>query len=197
MATLFTKLLFALRRMPGVGPRTAERIAFHLLDLKDEDFSFLIDTLRAYREKTKSCPVCGLISEQSPCRICADPARDGRLLCVVKDVHDAYQVEKSRAFKGKYHVLGGLVSPLDTVREEDLSIGRLAERVRAGVDEILFAFEQSVESAVTIKAVTRRLAEFTALRFSRLATGIPTGAGLEHIDAETLKTAVLRRTPLD
>lgn len=171
-------------------------MAFHFLSMKEEDFSFLLGTIRDFREKTKLCPVCGLVSEYSPCRICADPARSERLLCVVKDVQDAFRVEKSRAFKGKYHVLGGLVSPLETVREEDLSIDRLATRVASGVDEILFAFEQSVESEVTIKAVTRRLSAFGDVRYSRLAVGIPSGAGLEHLDAETLKTAVENRTPL-
>lgn len=171
-------------------------MAFHFLEMKEEDFTFLLDTLRGFRAQTKRCPVCGLISEQSPCRICADPLRSERLLCVVKDVQDAFRVEKSRAFRGKYHVLGGLVSPLDTVREEDLSIDRLAERAKGGVEEILFAFEQSVESEVTIKAVVRRLAAFEALRYSRLAVGIPSGSGLEHLDAETLKTAVENRTPL-
>lgn len=196
MASTFTKILFALRRFPGVGPRTAERMAFHLLSMKREDFDFFYQTLGAFRSKTKVCSTCGLISENDPCRICTDPRRKTQLLCVVKDVEDAFHVEKARAHDGKYHVLGGLVSPLESIQESDLSLDRLAARCAQGVEEILFAMERTVEAEVTEKAVMRRLSKFSGLKFSRLASGIPAGAGLEHLDGDTLRTAVERRTPV-
>lgn len=196
MASLFQKVMSGFRKFPGIGQKTAEKLTFHALSMKEDEIRFFAESLLEFRRNTKICGICGLVSEVDPCRICRDEARDKTTICVVKDVQDAFTVEKSRGFQGRYHVLGGLVSPLDDVSEKDLSIPKLLQRIKAPIAEILFAFESNLESEATVKAVRRALAPYPDLKFSRLAVGIPAGTGLEFIDADTLKKSIQNRYSL-
>ena len=192
MASLFNQVLHGLKQFPGVGQRMAERLAFHLLEMPPEELAFFLKSVKDFRTKTKHCVTCGLISEHNPCRICISRTRDRSIICVVKNIQDAFTLEKSGAYQGLYHVLGGVISPIDEVAEKDLSIKSLLERLE-GVKEIIFALEQNIEAEATIKCICR-YPQTRSLKTSRMAIGIPTGTGLEFVDEDTIKNSLRHRT---
>ncbi|MGB7746788.1 MAG: recombination mediator RecR [Verrucomicrobiia bacterium] len=183
-------LISALSKLPGVGPRSAERIALHLVQADSAEVKQLADIIVHAREKIHFCTACGALTEKSPCPICDDARRDVSLVCVVEHAVDILSVEKSGAYRGKFHVLGGKISPLDGVEPEDLRIAELEKRLaREPVREIIIALGTDVEGDATSFYLAKRLAR-EGLKISRIAYGLPAGSGLEFADELTLSRAL-------
>lgn len=189
-------LITALSRLPGIGPRSAERIALHLVQAEPSEARRLAESIRLARERIQFCDPCGALTETSPCAICSDASRDRSLLCVVERPVDVFNIEKSGVFRGLYHVLGGKISPLDGVEPEDLRIRELEERLKAGaVREVILALSTDVEGDATGYYLAKRLAR-PGLKISRIAYGLPVGSGLEYADELTLSRALEGRREL-
>jgi recombination protein RecR len=185
-----TTLIAALSRLPGVGPRSAERIGLHLVQTDPAIVQQLADILVSARQKIRFCETCGSLTEQSPCSTCTDPKRDASLICVVERAVDILSIEKSGAFRGKFHVLGGKISPLDGVEPEDLRIAELEKRLqKEPVKEVVIALGTDVEGDATSTYLAKRLAR-PGLKVSRIAYGLPAGSGLEFADELTLSRAL-------
>ena len=183
-------LIAALNKLPGVGPRSAERIALHLVQADSPAVQSLAKTILDAREKIKFCQICGSLTEQSPCSICADPRRDASLVCVVERAVDILSIEKAGSFRGKFHVLGGKISPLDGVEPEDLRIAGLEKRLeKEPIREVVIALGTDVEGDATSNYLAKRLSR-PNLKISRIAYGLPAGAGLEFADELTLSRAL-------
>ena len=183
-------LISALAKLPGVGPRSAERIALHLVQTDSAVVKQLADVILHAREKIQFCTTCGALTEKSPCPICDDARRDASLVCVVERAVDILSVEKSGTFRGKYHVLGGKISPLDGVEPEDLRIAELEKRLASEpIREIIIALGTDVEGDATSFYLAKRLAR-AGLKISRIAYGLPAGSGLEFADELTLNRAL-------
>lgn len=190
------QLIDALGKLPGIGPRSAERLALHLVQSDPVMVRDLARALVDAREKTRLCPICGGLTETEPCAICADARRDSSLLCVVERAVDILIIEKSGSFRGKFHVLGGKISPLNGVDADDLRIGELEERLKGGpVREVILALGSDVEGDATSFYLGKRLAR-SGLKISRLAQGMPAGSGLEFADEITLGRAMEGRREL-
>jgi len=191
-----TALISALSQLPGIGPRSAERIALHLVQAETGAVKQLAEALLSARERVRFCQVCGALTEPSPCAICADPRRDGSILCVVERPVDILSLEKSGTFHGKYHVLGGKISPLNGIQPEDLNIAGLEKRLGAEpIREIVLALGTDVEGDATGFYLAKRLAR-EGLSITRIAHGLPAGTGLEFADELTLSRALEGRRPL-
>jgi len=185
-----TQLITALAKLPGVGPRSAERIALHLVQSDAAAVRQLADAILLAREKIQFCTTCGALTEKSPCSICDDSRRDASLVCVVERAVDILSIEKSNAFRGKFHVLGGRISPLDGVEPEDLRIAELEKRLaQEPIREIVIALATDVEGDATSMYLAKRLAR-GGLKISRIAYGLPAGSGLEFADELTLSRAL-------
>jgi recombination protein RecR len=185
-----TSLIGALSRLPGIGPRSAERIALHLVQTEAGAVEQLAETLIEARRRVRFCETCGALTERSPCPLCEDPRRDAALVCVVERPVDILSIEKSGTFRGKYHVLGGKISPLNGVEPEDLRIAALENRLaREAIREIIIALGTDVEGDATGFYLARRLAR-PGLKITRIAYGLPAGAGLEFADELTLSRAL-------
>jgi len=185
-----TTLIAALSKLPGVGPRSAERIALHLVQTESGVVKHLADAIVHARERIQFCTTCGALTEKSPCSICDDTRRDGSLICVVERAVDILSVEKSGTFRGKFHVLGGKISPLDGVEPEDLRIAELEKRLSAEpIKEVVIALGTDVEGDATSNYLAKRLAR-SGLKVSRIAYGLPAGSGLEFADELTLSRAL-------
>ena len=183
-------LIAALNKLPGVGPRSAERIALHLVQSDSAAVKQLADAILQAREKIQFCTTCGALTEKSPCPICDDSRRDASLVCVVERAVDILSIEKSNAFRGKFHVLGGRISPLDGVEPEDLRIAELEKRLaHEPIREIVIALATDVEGDATSAYLAKRLAR-PNLKISRIAYGLPAGSGLEFADELTLSRAL-------
>ena len=183
-------LIAALNKLPGIGPRSAERMALHLVQADSSAVKHLAETILHAREKIEFCEICGALTEKSPCSICDDPRRDASLVCVVERAVDILSIEKSKAFRGKFHVLGGRISPLDGVEPEDLRIAELEKRLaREPIREIVIALATDVEGDATSAYLAKRLAR-SGLKISRIAYGLPAGSGLEFADELTLSRAL-------
>jgi len=183
-------LTSALSKLPGVGPRSAERIALHLVQTDSTIVKQLADIIVLAREKIQFCTTCGALTEKSPCPICEDARRDGSLICVVERAVDILSVEKSGTFRGRFHVLGGKISPLDGVEPDDLRIAELEKRLTLEpIKEIVIALGTDVEGDATSFYLAKRLGR-TGLRISRIAYGLPAGSGLEFADELTLSRAL-------
>ena len=183
-------LIAGLAKLPGVGPRSAERIALHLVQTDSAVVKQLADMILLAREKIQFCTTCGALTEKSPCSICADSRRDASLVCVVERAVDILSVEKSGTFRGKFHVLGGKVSPLDGVEPEDLRISELEKRLSGEpIEEIIIALGTDVEGDATSNYLAKRLAR-SGLKISRIGFGLPAGSGLEFADELTLSRAL-------
>ena len=183
------ELIDQLGRLPGVGPKSAQRIAFHILQTESFDVSRLSQVLVEVREKVKFCEVCGNVSEEVTCSICRDPRRDPTLICVVEEAKDVVAIERTREFKGLYHVLGGAISPIDGVGPDDLRIRQLMTRLADGtVTEVIIATDPNLEGEATATYLTRLLTSIE-IKVSRLASGLPVGGDLEYADEVTLGRA--------
>jgi recombination protein RecR len=189
-------LASALARLPGLGPRSARRAVLWLAKRRETALVQLLEALAGVRETLVECDTCGNVDTRNPCGICADPRRDPRLLCVVEDVADLWALDRAKLFTGKYHVLGGRLSALDGVRPEDLSIGKLLERVEAGgIDEVVLAMNATLEGQTTAHYIAERL-EAYPLRITQLAHGLPVGGELDYLDEGTLAQALRARRPV-
>ena len=182
-------LIDELGRLPGIGPKSAQRIAFHIIQSERVDISRLADVLRTVKEKVKFCTECGNISEEELCRICRDPRRDPSLICVVEESKDVIAIEKTRDFRGEYHVLGGAISPIDGIGPENLRIRELMVRLAATeIQEIIIATDPNLEGEATATYLSRLLKPL-GMKVSRLASGLPVGGDLEYADEVTLGRA--------
>jgi recombination protein RecR len=192
-----TALIAALGKLPGIGPRSAGRIALHLVQTDSATVKQLTEIILLAREKIKFCDVCGALTEQSPCPICTDTRRDASLVCVVERAVDILSIEKSGTYRGKFHVLGGKISPLDGVEPEDLRIAALEKRLgQEPIKEIVIALATDVEGDATSHYLAKRLAR-KGLKISRIAYGLPAGSGLEFADELTLSRALEGRREMN
>ncbi|KQQ92627.1 recombination mediator RecR [Leifsonia sp. YIM 134122] len=182
-------LIDELGRLPGIGPKSAQRIAFHILQTQSFDVARLAEILTTVRERVKFCSICGNISEQDTCTICRDPRRDPALICVVEEAKDVVAIERTREFRGLYHVLGGAISPIDGIGPDDLSIRQLMQRLADGtVQEVIIATDPNLEGEATATYLSRLLTTLE-IRVTRLASGLPVGGDLEYADEVTLGRA--------
>lgn len=189
------RLITELSKLPGVGGRTAQRLAFHVLRSSDEDAMALADAIREVKQRIGLCDVCFNLADGPRCRICADERRDPELICVVEEPSDVISIERTHEFQGRYHVLGGALSPIDGVDPEDLKIAELYERVQAGaLREIVIATNPTTTGEATALHIAAGLRERDPeLSVTRLASGLPVGADLEYADELTLGRALAGR----
>jgi recombination protein RecR len=186
-------LVDELGRLPGIGPKSAQRIAFHLLQVEDADARRLAATIVRARDTVTTCTTCFNVSEQATCRICRDERRDVSLLCVVEEARDVIAIERTREFGGIYHVLGGAISPIDGIGPDQLRIAALSDRLEAGtVREVILAMNPNSSGEATAAFLARRLAD-RGLRVTRLASGLPVGGDLDYADEVTLSRAFAGR----
>jgi recombination protein RecR len=183
------ELIDELGRLPGIGPKSAQRIAFHILQTESFDVTRLAEILLEVKEKVRFCSICGNVTEQDTCGICRDPRRSPATICVVEEAKDVLAVERTREFRGLYHVLGGAISPIDGIGPDDLRIRQLLTRLSDGtVTEVIIATDPNLEGEATATYLTRLLVQ-PNLRVTRLASGLPVGGDLEYADEVTLGRA--------
>jgi recombination protein RecR len=186
-------LTAALAKLPGVGPRSAERLALHLVQTETALVQHLAQTILTARERIRFCDTCGALTEKSPCSTCTDDRRDAALVCVVERAVDILSIERSGSYRGKFHVLGGKISPLDGVEPDDLRIAGLEQRLATEpIKEIIIALGTDVEGDATSSYLAKRLAR-PGLKISRIGFGLPAGSGLEYADDLTLNRALESR----
>lgn len=186
-------LIDELGRLPGVGPKSAQRIAFHLLQADPADVKRLSDVLVEVKQRVRFCTVCFNVSEDDQCRICRDPRRDPTVLCVVEEYKDVVAIERTREYRGRYHVLGGAISPIDGIGPDQLHIRELMPRLADGtVTEVILATDPNLEGEATATFLTRMLRSME-ITVSRLASGLPVGGDLEYADEVTLGRAFAGR----
>ncbi|MCI0689989.1 MAG: recombination mediator RecR [Sporichthyaceae bacterium] len=190
-------LIDELGRLPGIGPKSAQRLAFHLLSADPHDVRRLVDAINEVKEKVRFCLVCGNVAEAEQCRICRDPRRDQTVLCVVEEPKDVVAIERTREFRGRYHILGGAISPIEGIGPDDLRIRELMQRLADGeVNELILATDPNLEGEATATYLARLLKPM-GLRVTRLASGLPVGGDLEYADEVTLGRAFEGRRLLD
>lgn len=183
------ELIDELGRLPGIGPKSAQRIAFHILTTQSFDTTRLAEILAEVRDKVKFCTVCGNVTEQEVCSICRDPRRAQNVICVVEEAKDVAAIERTREFRGLYHVLGGALSPIDGIGPDDLRFHQLVQRLAdSTVTEVIIATDPNLEGEATATYLTRLLVQ-PGLRVTRLASGLPVGGDLEYADEVTLGRA--------
>lgn len=191
------ELISALGKLPGIGPRSAERLALFLAQTEKSAVRLLAETLIRSRDAIDLCSVCGALTEKQPCAICDDSRRDGFLICLVERPTDILSLEKSGTFSGRYHVLGGRISPLDGVEPEDLKIAELESRIESeNIREVVLALSTDVEGDATSHYLAKRLAP-GGVSVTRIAHGLPAGSGLEFADELTLSRALEGRRPME
>jgi len=189
-------LIDELGRLPGVGPKSAQRIAFHLLQADAVDVKRLVSALIEVKDKIRFCSICGNVAEAEQCRICLDPRRDLTCICVVEEPKDVVAVERTREFRGRYHILGGAISPIEGVGPDDLRIKELLTRLADGVNEVIIATDPNLEGEATATYLARLLRPI-GLTVTRLASGLPVGGDLEYADEVTLGRAFEGRRLID
>jgi recombination protein RecR len=190
-------LIDELGRLPGVGPKSAQRIAFHLLQADPVDVRRLAQVLLEVKEKVRFCSTCGNVAEDTECRICRDPRRDPTVLCVVEESKDVQAVERTREFRGRYHVLGGAISPIEGIGPDDLRVKELMTRLADGtITELIIATDPNLEGEATATYLAR-LIKPMGMHVTRLASGLPVGGDLEYADEVTLGRAFEGRRRLD
>jgi recombination protein RecR len=190
-------LIDELGRLPGVGPKSAQRIAFYILNTDATDVRRLASVLVEVKDKVRFCAICGNVAEEEQCKICRDPRRDLTVLCVVEEPKDVVAIERTREFRGRYHVLGGAISPIEGIGPDELRIRELLQRLADGsVTEVILATDPNLEGEATATYLTRMLKPF-GLRVTRLASGLPVGGDLEYADEVTLGRAFEGRRTVD
>ncbi|MBT3299846.1 MAG: recombination protein RecR [Candidatus Marinimicrobia bacterium] len=187
-----TQLIDEFSRLPGIGRKTAQRLAFHLLKTDEENTARLAQSMLDMKLHIQKCAMCGGITESNPCPICIDPNRNDSLLCVVEEAQDIFAFERTNAYRGKYHVLGGVISPLDGIGPDELNIDSLINRIQAGM-EVILATNPSIEGETTSLYLGKLLKE-KDVQVTRLARGLPVGGDLEYTDEATLIRAMEGRT---
>jgi recombination protein RecR len=194
--SLFEQLIDELKKIPGIGPKSAQRIAFYLIKQPQENVEHLANTILKVKKQTKYCSICYNLTEKDPCEICSNPDREQSIICVVADPKDVWAIEKTSHFEGVYHVLGGLISPLDGVFPEDLRIKELIERVKKGnIEEVMLATDSTPEGEATALYIARLLIPYK-VKVTRLAHGLPAGTELDFADEITLIHAIDGRQEL-
>ncbi|KRF46715.1 recombination mediator RecR [Terrabacter sp. Soil810] len=190
-------LIDELGRLPGIGPKSAQRIAFHLLQADSDDVTRLVTALTEVKARVRFCEECGNVAEAEKCRICADPRRDHTAICVVEEPKDVVAIERTREFRGTYHVLGGAISPIDGIGPDDLRVRELMTRLASGeVQEVIIATDPNLEGEATATYLSRLLRD-VGLIVTRLASGLPVGGDLEYADEVTLGRAFEGRRRVD
>lgn len=190
-------LIEAFKFLPGIGEKTAERLAFSVLDLEDEQTEFFSDCLLDVKKNIRKCSVCNTLTEDDCCYICSDESRGNDTLCVVEDTKNVFLFEKLGMFHGKYHVLEGLISPLDGVNPEDIGLDKLIDRIMVEkYKEIIFAFKPSIEGETTSLYI-KRVLDGLDVKTTRLASGVPIGADMEYVDSLTLERALNDRKEIE
>jgi recombination protein RecR len=190
-------LIDELGKLPGVGPKSAQRIAFHLVQSERVDVNRLVEVLRLVKEKVRFCDSCFNVAEEEQCKICRDPRRDTSIICVVEESKDVVAIERTREFRGKYHVLGGAISPIDGVGPEQLRIRELLARLsNSAITEVIIATDPNLEGEATATYLARTIKPL-GIRISRLASGLPVGGDLEYADEVTLGRAFEGRRLLE
>ena len=191
-----SRLIKELAKLPGIGPKTAQRLAFHLFELPRDEVVQLATAMVKAKESLKFCRVCGHLTEESPCRLCQDPTRDHHLLCVVEEPKDVIALEKTREFRGLYHVLHGALSPLEGIGPEELSITELLQRLQTGeINEVILACDPDLEGDATALYLAKVIKPLQ-IKVTRLARGLPIGGALEYIDEVSLGKAIEGRQEL-
>ena len=183
------ELIDELGRLPGVGPKSAQRLAFHILEADPQDMKRLVEAITTVKERVKFCIVCGNVTEQELCNICRDPRRDPAVICVVEESKDVLAVERTRSFRGRYHVLGGAINPIAGVGPDQLRIRELLTRLNDGeIQEVIIATDPNLEGEATATYLARML-KTIGIAVTRLASGLPVGGDLEYADEVTLGRA--------
>lgn len=183
-------LIDSFKMLPGIGEKTAERLVFSLLDMEEENIEFFSDSLKEIKSKIHRCPKCNNITEDELCSICSNDHRDKNTLCVLEDVKNIFLFEKMHVFNGYYHVLDGLISPIDGINPEDIGLEKLIERIRKeNYKEIIFAFKPSIEGETTSLYIRKILSDMN-IKITQLASGLPMGADIEYVDSLTLERAL-------
>jgi recombination protein RecR len=192
-------------RLPGIGRKTALRLVLHMLRQEEEDVTAFANALTILKRDVKYCKVCHNISDTEVCPICSDKSRDASLICVVENIQDVIAIERTQQYRGLYHVLGGIISPMDGIGPNNLEIGSLIERIRCGesgkegyekIKEVIFALASTMEGDTTNFYISRKLKEFPDIKLSVIARGINVGDELQYTDEVTLGRSILNRTPL-
>lgn len=193
-APAFARLIAELEKLPGIGPKTAQRLAYHLLFRPQEEVRALAEAMVRARASVRYCSVCANLTDRDPCAICRDPARDPRVICVVEQPRDVAAMERAGEFRGRYHVLHGVISPMDGVGPDDLRVRELLERLRQDppVEEVILATNPTVEGEATALYLAR-LIKPLGPRVTRIARGVPEGGDLEYVDELTLAKALQGR----
>ena len=194
---IIQELIDELGKLPGIGPKSAQRIAFHIVQSERVDINHLVEVLRLVKEKVRFCSQCFNVAEEEECKICRDPRRDNRTICVVEESKDVIAIERTREFKGKYHVLGGAISPIDGIGPEQLRIRELLMRLSdANITEVIIATDPNLEGEATATYLARTIKPL-GIKISRLASGLPVGGDLEYADEVTLGRAFEGRRSLE
>jgi len=185
------KLVNEFEKLPGIGPKSAQRLAFHVLRMTDEDARALSEAVLAVKEQIRQCPVCFNYTDQDRCEVCSDPKRDPSVLCVVSEPRDVVAMEKTNEFRGLYHVLGGVISPMDGVGPDDLKIRELMARVQEnGVKEIIIATNPTIEGDATAMYIASLPFKQMGIKITRIAHGMPVGSDIDYADQATLIQAL-------
>ena len=194
---IIQELIDELGKLPGIGPKSAQRIAFHIVQSERVDVNRLVDVLRIVKEKVRFCVNCFNVAEEDECKICRDPRRDNSTICVVEESKDVVAIERTREFKGKYHVLGGAISPIDGIGPEQLRIRELLARLSdSNIVEVIIATDPNLEGEATATYLARTIKPL-GIKISRLASGLPVGGDLEYADEVTLGRAFEGRRSLE
>ena len=190
----FNDLIECYKKLPGIGEKNAERLAFATLELDDEIIEVFSNSIKNIKSKTKNCLICNNLSEEDQCTICSDESRNKKIICVVENTKNLVIFEKTGAFNGVYHVLGGLISPLDGINPEDINLEKLFRRVEEEpIEEIILALKPSVEGETTALYIQKKL-QNKNVKVTKIAYGVPLGTDMEYIDAMTLEIALSNRS---
>ncbi len=198
MPTLLDNAVNQISRLPGIGRKTALRLVLHMLRQDQEDVTALADALTILRRDVKYCKICYNISDTDVCPICSDKRRDATTICVVENIQDVLAIEQTQQYNGLYHVLGGVISPMDGIGPNDIKINELVDRISGNeVKEVIFALSSTMEGDTTNFYISRRLQAFPELKLSVIARGISVGDELQYTDEVTLGRSILNRTPMN